>query len=80
LLWGNEAAANREQFFKWATSDDHTDRMRAVVTMSNHDHLKPTLGFLKDMMFRTNPNELLEKTVQTTGTFVTDRYKRYIRG
>ena len=80
LLWGDEAAANREQFFKWATSDDHTDRMRAVVTMSNHDHLKPTLGFLKDMMFRTNPDELLEKTVQTSGTFVTDRYKRYFRG
>lgn len=79
LFWGSEAEVNREQFCRWAMSDDLGDRMKAAITMV-HNSPDKAPAFLRDLLLRERPIELLTEEVHTEGKLVTDRYKRYLRG
>jgi len=86
LFYGTDAAEKRELFFKQVESDDPNDRMLAAITMDEnirqrYGRHKPTppRTFLKDLLLTMHGTAMLTATTHTTGKFVTDRYKRYLR-
>lgn len=84
LRWGSDREANRDMFFQWATSDDHEDQLRALITLGHNspgyrpgwDALKATF---QEYLIRKHKTGVLDQTEHRGGKLVKDRYRRYLR-
>jgi hypothetical protein len=86
LFYNSGGAETRELFFKWVESDDPNDRMLAAITMDENIRQRygrnkrtPTRTFLKELLLTMHGAAMMTATTHTTGKFVTDRYRRYLR-
>lgn len=85
LRWGSrkEAQEEGEEFFRWATSGDRDDWMRAALTVAWHavawHGSRDSRGFITEMLLKYKTAEMLVPEVHKEGKLVKDRYRRYLR-
>ena len=79
LRWGNDVEHDREEFFRLAVSDDHYDRLKAAITLSNAVYYgdNTRTGVMEQIM-RGRPNDIFDKKEHRDGKFVKDRYRRFV--